>query len=219
MAFTSNRFGVGAALGATWMVAPPEPAEPLTRDEVLNLLAALTIVTDVTPEELGLAIRALREGPDEGPTRADVRGLERLSGPSAISARAAHKDRPRLSVPEYPPLAHSRAHKQGAAMATKDMDEGLSAVLDVLFDEKPSVREATLKSLSPDVQKLLLDDLASENVDADSIDSSTLRVLTAGNGKEQTIVAAFSGDPAGHFEAKYVVAGGKIRSKWFVAAD
>ena len=79
MAITSNRFGVGAALGSTWMVAPPEPGEPLERDEVLNLLAALTIVTGARPEELAAAVRALRGGPDTGPTRAEARALERRS--------------------------------------------------------------------------------------------------------------------------------------------
>ncbi len=76
---TSNRFGVGGGLGSTWMIAPPEPGEPLKRDEALNLLGALSIVTGVTPEELDVAVRALREGPDAGPTRAPARAVERRS--------------------------------------------------------------------------------------------------------------------------------------------
>ena len=84
MAIASNRFGVGAGLGSTWLVAPPESAEPLDRDEVLKLVAALTIVTGLTPEELEGAVRALREGPDLGPTHAAERALKRRAA-SAVS--------------------------------------------------------------------------------------------------------------------------------------
>ncbi len=74
---TGNRFGAGAALGVAWLVSPPEPGEPLERCEVLNLLAALSIVIGADADEIEAAKRALREGPDTGvKTRAD-RGVER----------------------------------------------------------------------------------------------------------------------------------------------
>jgi hypothetical protein len=94
---TSNRFGVGAGLGLTWMTDPPEPGEPLDRDEALNLLAALTLVTGITPEELDGAVRALREGPDAGPTAPSQRALERRS--RAEAEAAAHLENLGASKP------------------------------------------------------------------------------------------------------------------------
>jgi hypothetical protein len=81
---TSNRFGVATAAGDVWLVSPPEPAEPLDRSEVLNLIASLAAAVEATPEEIEAARVALRAGPDGGPKshldRLEERAAARRSG-------------------------------------------------------------------------------------------------------------------------------------------
>jgi len=62
MSDARNPFGVGANLGLTWMINPPQPGEPLERAEVLLLIAALSAAVNTTPEELAKALGIIAEG-------------------------------------------------------------------------------------------------------------------------------------------------------------
>jgi len=79
MSDARNPFGVGANLGLTWMINPPQPGEPLERAEVLLLIAALSAAVNVTPEELAEAL-----------------GIVAVGSARLASARASARERPEL---------------------------------------------------------------------------------------------------------------------------